>query len=46
MAHLKPNPTTTGVSTASKPGLTISRMAAAVEMETQLAYSALPSAAS
>ena len=46
VAYLNPKATTTGVNTASTPGLIISLMAASVEIATQLAYSALPSAAS
>ena len=42
----KTNPTTTGVNTASRPGRTMRRMAALVEISTQRAYSGLPLAAS
>src|SRR5690606_23663565 len=39
-------PTATGESTATRPGRTISRMEALVDISTHLLYSALPSAAS
>ena len=42
----KMNPTATGVSTASRPGSTMRRMAALVEISTHRAYSGLPLAAS